>query len=212
MAPDTPILLATSNPAKLDKLRWVLEGLPLTCVPLAQFPDQPQPEESGQTFEESARLKASQGSTLFRGLAIASDGGLGIPALAGGEWEALLTARAAGEEADDGARARHLLALMQGKQGEQRRVFWTEALALADRGRLLGSWQETGGEGYLTESYDPSEAIPGFWVYSLWHCPQFGKRYVELTSQELAEVDVTWQRLKARVQQWFYERDFLSRA
>ena len=101
---------------------------------------------------------------------------------------------------------------MQGKKGEERRVFWTEAVALADRGRLLGSWQETGSEGYLTESYDPSKAIPGFWVYGLWYYPQFGKRYVELTSQELAEVDVTWQRLKARVQQWFYERDFLSRA
>lgn len=203
MAPDTPILLATSNPAKLDKLRWVLEGLPLTCVPFTQLTPQPQPEESGQTFEENARLKASQGSTLFRGLAIASDGGLVIPTLAGGEWEALLTARAAGEEADDGTRARHLLALMQGKEGEQRRVFWTEAVALADRGQLLGSWQETGSKGYLTESYDPSKAIPGFWVYSLWHCPQFGKRYVELTSQELAEVDVTWQRLKARVQKYF---------
>ena len=202
MAPDTPILLATSNPAKLDKLRWVLEGLPLTCVPLSQFPDQPQPEESGQTFKENARLKASQGSELFRGLAIASDGGLVIPTLAGGEWEALLTARAAGEEADDGARARHLLALMQGKRGEQRRGFWTEAVALAKRGRLLGSWQETGSEGLLTESYDPAKAIPGFWVYSLWYCPQFGKRYVELTPQELAEVDVTWQRLKARVQEY----------
>ncbi|HLC30432.1 MAG TPA: non-canonical purine NTP pyrophosphatase, partial [Dehalococcoidia bacterium] len=64
MAPDTSILLATSNPAKLDKLRWVLEGLPLICVPLSQFPDQPQPEESGQTFKENARLKASQGSEL----------------------------------------------------------------------------------------------------------------------------------------------------
>ena len=194
-----PLLLATSNPAKLDKLTWVLEGLPFTCVPLSQLPSQPQPEESGQTFDDNARLKASQGSKLFGGLAIASDGGLGIPTL-GDQWEALLTARAAGEGADDATRARHLLALMRDKKGEERRVFWTEALALADRGQLLGSWQESGSEGYLTESYDPAKAIPGFWVYSLWYYPQFGRRYVELTPQELTEVDVTWQRLKAHVQ------------
>ena len=180
----------------------MLEGLPVSCLPLSQLPSGGVPDEIGSTFEENARLKAVQGSSAFGGLAIASDGGLGIPALGSG-WERLLTARFAGEDATDEVRARRLLALAAGKTGEERRVSWTEAIALAEKGQLLASWEESGTEGYLTESYDPASAIPGFWVYSLWRVPRFNKRYVELTPEELAQVDVTWRRLKERVQGFF---------
>lgn len=198
MASAARILLATTNPAKAAKLRWVLEGLPLRCIPLSQLSGDYQVSETGASFEENARLKALAGSRAFDGLAIASDGGLSIPAL-GAQWDHLFTARAAGAQTTDEGRARHLLALLQGKQRDERRVFWTEALAIAQAGKVLASWEEAGTEGYLTETYDPANAIPGFWVYSLWWFPQLGKRYVELAPEELEAVDVTWRRLRERV-------------
>lgn len=202
MSDRTRIFIATSNPAKADKLRWVLEGLPF--VPL--FPEEllgyRPPAETGRNFLENAMLKAVRGSESVSGLAIASDGGVEIPALAR-TWEALYTGRAAGDDVEEEMRARHLLMLMQGKKGEERRITWTEAVAVADSGRLLGSWQESGNEGVLTEEYDGTNAIPGFWVYSLWYYPQLGKRYCELTQQELDGVDLTWRRVKERVQEHF---------
>lgn len=193
----TPILLATTNPAKADKLRWLLEGLPLE----PQTADLQAPVESGASFIENARLKAIAASR--DGLAIASDGGIQIPAL-GSSWNGLYTARAAGTDANDEIRAEHLLALMQGQA--DRRVVWTEAVALADGGKLLESWEASGNEGVLTEAYDPANAVPGFWVYSLWLYPQLGKRYVELSAAELVQTDLTWGRLKELVQAFFRGR------
>jgi len=147
---------------------------------------------------ENARLKAVAASG--DGLAIASDGGIQIPAL-GPTWNGLFTARAAGPDADDGTRAEHLLTLMQGQSN--RRILWTEAVALAEGGKLLESWDEAGNEGVLTETYDPANAVPGFWVYRLWFYPGLGKRYVDLSSEELDRVDLTWGRLKEQVQAFF---------
>ena len=207
MSHPTTILLATGNPAKQDKLRWLLQGLPLSAIPLSDDIARPPVEETGHGFTDNAVTKAVEYSRRFRGLAISSDGGVAIPAL-GKNWQALLTGRAAGPDADDAAKTRHLLALMEGKVGDERRVSWTEAVALADSGELLTSWQESGNQGRLTESYDPAHAIPGFWVYSLWLYPRLGKRYVELTPEELFAADLTWGKLRERVQEWFFSRPF----
>jgi inosine/xanthosine triphosphate pyrophosphatase family protein len=202
MSDRTRIFIATSNPAKADKLRWVLEGLPFAPLFPEELLGYRPPAETGGTFLENAMLKAVRGSEAVSGIAIASDGGVQVPAL-GQTWDSLYTGRAAGDDVEEEMRARHLLMLMQGKKGEERRIAWTEAVAVADAGRLLGSWQESGNEGVLTEEYDATHGIPGFWVYSLWYYPQLGKRYCDLTQQQLDSVDVTWRRIKERVQEHF---------
>jgi inosine/xanthosine triphosphate pyrophosphatase family protein len=188
------ILLATTNPAKADKLRWLLDGLPVEPY----TGDIEAPIETGPSYLENARLKAIAASV--DGLAIASDGGVQIPAL-GDSWNGLYTARAAGLGVSEEERAYHLLGLMEGRA--DRRVIWTEAIAIANHGRLVASWEASGNEGVLTETYDPTSAIPGFWVYSLWYYPDLGKRYVDLGPEDLDLVDVTWTTLKQQVLQYF---------
>lgn len=202
----TPILIATSNPAKEAKLRWVLEGLPLDSVLLTERPDITLPDETGTSFIENAMLKAIQASLQFDGLAIASDGGVRILALPPEAWDALRTGRAAGVGASDAERAQHLLSLMRDVHGAARRVLWSEAVAVADNGTVLAAWESDGTDGVLTEAYDPANAMPGFWVYSLWHFPSLGKRYVDLTPEELAREDLTWGILKSQVQVWFAQQ------
>lgn len=204
MSTPTQVFIATSNPAKAGRLRWVLEGLPLSVLSPAEVVGYRSPAETGTMFRENAVLKAVHGSEAVAGLAIASDGGVQIPAL-GAAWDALFTGRAAGDDVEEEMRARHLLLLMQGKKGDERRIAWTEAVAVAGNGLLLGCWEESGNEGVLTEEYDGTHGIPGFWVYSLWYYPQFRKRYCELTSSELESVDLTWRRIKERVQSHFRE-------
>ena len=96
-----------------------------------------------------------------------------IPAL-GAAWDELRTGRAAGPRATDAEKAQHLLALAKDLRGDDRRVVWCEAVVLADPDGVLFTWESAATEGRLTEAYDPANAIPGFWVYSLWWFPDAG--------------------------------------
>jgi XTP/dITP diphosphohydrolase len=83
------LLLATTNPGKLREIHAVLAGLPVTLRGLADFAPIPEPEETGETFADNARLKArayaeTLGSQLGAGsLVVAEDSGLVIDALDG---------------------------------------------------------------------------------------------------------------------------------
>lgn len=200
------VLLATSNPAKAAKLTWALDGLGLSLRTLRDMPPAPQPQETGATHEENAAIKAAFWSRRAGCLAVASDGGVRIPVL-GDLWDALHTRRSLGERASDEEHIHSLLELMRPYRGEDRRVRWVEALAIAERGRVRASWQVDGDEGYLAEGFNPAQRrIPGFWVASLFYYPQFGKCYPELSPEELAQVDTSWRRLKEKVQAWFRAR------
>lgn len=53
------LLIATTNAGKLREIRALLADVPVTLVTLAEFPDLDAPEETGTTFAENARLKAT---------------------------------------------------------------------------------------------------------------------------------------------------------
>ncbi|HZA23010.1 MAG TPA: non-canonical purine NTP pyrophosphatase [Dehalococcoidia bacterium] len=201
----TSILLATGNPAKQETLRWLLEGLPLHPVTPRELGIESVPDEEGDTHEDIARLKAAEWSRASSMLVIASDGGLLIPAL-GINWESRFTHRFAGLDADDSDRTRQLLELMRPYKDEERQASWVEAVAIADRGQVLASWELTGSTGIIQEVPGNAPQVPGFWVFSLWYFPRFGKTYRELTSQEKAELDDHWTRLKELVQRFFKTR------
>jgi inosine/xanthosine triphosphate pyrophosphatase family protein len=135
-------------------------------------------------------------------LAIATDGGLVIPAL-GGRWESRFTHRFAGPAADDAERLRRLLELMRPCRGAQREASWVEALAIADRGEVLASWELTGGAGVIAESAEGSPYVPGFWAFTVWYFPLLGKTYNQLTPQERDALGDHWRRLRGLVQEFF---------
>jgi XTP/dITP diphosphohydrolase len=77
------LLVATTNPGKLREIEVILEGVPMRLHTLAEFPGIDEPEESGATFEENARLKAVYYSAATGMVTAADDSGLEIDALAG---------------------------------------------------------------------------------------------------------------------------------
>ena len=158
----------------------------------------PPVDEEGATCRENAEHKALVWSERAGMVAVATDGGLVIPAL-GGRWEAVRTGRSAGRNATDRDRLDSLLDLMRPFSGRQRAAFWTEALALAEGGRILGSWETESPKGLLAEAYDPDRISPGFWAFSLWYLPEMGKVHVDLTPEELDTVDDHWGRLRESV-------------
>ena len=197
-----PILLATGNVAKQETLRWLVEGLRVAPVTPAEAGVAADPDESGETHLEIAREKAREWSEAGGMLVIASDGGLVIPAL-GANWESRYTHRFAGPAADDRERARRLLEVMAPLRGEDRAASWVEAVAVADRGDVLASWELTGATGYIVEDAPEEVDTTGFWVFSLWRFPRFGKIYHELTAAEKEALDDHWTRLRELVQGWF---------
>ena len=158
-------------------------------------------EELGDTHEAIARDKASRWSSMSGMLTIASDGGLVIPVL-GPRWESRYTRRFAGPAADNEERLSRLLELMRPYGGKDRRASWVEALAVAHKGRVLVSWEVTGGCGYLDER-PPGGPLPEFWVFSVWRFPLFGATYNELTVEQRNSVGDHWGRLGRLVRRFF---------
>ena len=196
----TPILLATGNCDKQAEFRRLLDGLPFAPATPAETGLSGVPDEQGDTHEDIARDKAIQWSKAASMLAIASDGGLVIPAL-GPRWESRYTHRFAGPAADNDERLARLLELMQPHHGEERRASWVEALAIAHSGRILVSWELTGGVGYLDEQ-PPSGPLPEFWVFSVWRFPRFGATYSHLTDAQRESIDDHWGRLRRLVRRY----------
>src|SRR5215211_3390450 len=210
----THLIAATYNEAKLE----ALSGLVGAAAAVSPLPPDISPEdvelrgtltaaEAGRSVEKIASAKAVAWSRLLPGnLVIASDGGLSIPAL-GDAWDPTRTRRIAAEGATDLERAGLLLARTSHLRGDDRRISWQEAVAIARNGALLGLWSAESEPGYLATEAD-SDLIArsnGFWVDALWICPEsHDRRLVELSQAERACCGDHWSRLKSQV------RDFLD--
>ena len=79
----TRLVVATTNPGKVREINGILVGVAqnIALVSLEQFPEIVEPEETGQTFAENARLKALYYSRATGLPAVADDSGLEIDAL-----------------------------------------------------------------------------------------------------------------------------------
>ena len=75
------LLIATTNPGKLREIEVILDGLPIILHTLAEFAPVEEPEETGETFEENARLKALYYARMTGIPSVADDSGLEIDAL-----------------------------------------------------------------------------------------------------------------------------------
>ncbi len=77
------LLVATTNPGKLREIRGILADIPIELVSLDQFSGVVEPDETGATFAENARLKALYYNQATGLPAVADDSGLVIDALDG---------------------------------------------------------------------------------------------------------------------------------
>ena len=75
------LLIATTNPGKVREIAGILHGLAVTLLTLDDRPGIPEPEETGATFGENARLKALYYAHATGLLSVADDSGLEIAAL-----------------------------------------------------------------------------------------------------------------------------------
>ncbi|MBA3232084.1 MAG: RdgB/HAM1 family non-canonical purine NTP pyrophosphatase [Acidobacteria bacterium] len=75
------LLVATTNPGKLREIEAILADMPIRLLTLRDLPAVEEPEETGTTFAENARLKARYYAQATGLLTAADDSGLEIDAL-----------------------------------------------------------------------------------------------------------------------------------
>jgi XTP/dITP diphosphohydrolase len=78
-----PLLIATTNPGKLREFRELLGGCGFELVSPGDLGVDLDIEETGASFEENARLKATEAARRCNMLALADDSGLEVDALDG---------------------------------------------------------------------------------------------------------------------------------
>jgi XTP/dITP diphosphohydrolase len=101
------LLIATHNAGKIRELQETLRELPITLRYLAEFPHVSTVEETGDTYEENAILKALAYAEQTGLCAVGDDSGLEVDALGG--RPGVLSARFGGENASDQDRTEKLL-------------------------------------------------------------------------------------------------------
>ena len=105
------LLIATRNAGKLKEISGLVAGAPFRTVSLADVGIDREVEETGETFEANATLKASTYARLSGLPTLADDSGLEVDAL-GGE-PGVRSARYAGGDATDADRVAFLLGRLQ---------------------------------------------------------------------------------------------------
>ena len=133
----TRLLLATSSEKKIAELKEIFAGLPVTLVTPSELGLTLDPEETGTTFDENARLKARAFAAASGLPALADDSGLEVDAL-GGE-PSVYSKRYAGPHATDADRIAFLLRKLEGVPEAQRTARFRCVMALATPEEELGT-------------------------------------------------------------------------
>ncbi|KAF0146245.1 MAG: dITP/XTP pyrophosphatase [Nitrospirae bacterium] len=123
------IVLATRNKKKVEEIKRIVAGMPISLYTLNDFPDCPEVIEDGKTFEENAVKKARAVSSHTNMPALADDSGLEVYALDG--EPGVLSARYAGENADDRKNTEKLLNEMRSVPDGKRGARFACCIALA---------------------------------------------------------------------------------
>jgi XTP/dITP diphosphohydrolase len=126
-----PILVVGSrNPKKRHEIVDLLAGLDLEVTDLTSWPNPPEVEENGKTFEENARKKASELASYLDHWVLGEDSGLVVPALNG--RPGVYSARYAGKHGDDEANNSRLLAELAALPNDRRAAYYVCTVSLAD--------------------------------------------------------------------------------
>ena len=174
----TRLLLGTSSEKKIAELKEIFAGLPVTLVTPSELGLTLDPEETGSTFEENARLKARAFAGASGLPALADDSGLEVDAL-GGE-PGVYSKRYAGPDATDEDRIAFLLAKLEGAPQARRTARFRCVMALTTPDEEIGAVDGTC-EGRIALAPRGSN---GFGYDPIFLLPERGKTMAELSSPE----------------------------
>jgi XTP/dITP diphosphohydrolase len=173
-----PILvLGTRNRKKRQEIVEILGDLAIELRDLSEFPDAPEVEEDGKTFEANARKKAEELAKHLHLWVLGEDSGLVVPGLNG--RPGVLSARYAGKHGDDAANNQRLLAELAPLPDDRRAAYYVCTAALANpEGEILAV---TEGRCHGVIIREP-RGTGGFGYDPLFFIPEYHRTFGELSA------------------------------
>ena len=124
------LILATNNKHKISEIKEILRGIDLQMYSAADFDDFPDVEETGETLEENALLKAKAIWDKYGLPCLADDTGLEVAHLNGAPG--VYSARFAGDGCSFDDNNRKLLGMLRGVPREKRAAIFKTVIAFVD--------------------------------------------------------------------------------
>lgn len=174
------LVIATHNRKKAGEMVTILSHRfpDLEIVTLADYPESPEPEETGRTYAENAAIKAESALSFTGELCIADDAGLEVDAM-GGE-PGLYSKRFAGEQTAFSEKMQVILGNLNGMCAEQRTARFRCCVAVARHGEDTIVFEATC-EGRIAE--EPS-GRGGFGYDPIFYLPDLDCTMADLTAEQ----------------------------
>jgi len=178
----TQLLIATGNQGKIREYSALLQGIPFELVSLRGLGITHEVEETGETFEENAWLKASEYAAISGLLTLADDSGLEVDTLSG--EPGVRSARYGGSSCtSDQERIQLLLHNLEGISWEEREAQFRCVIAIAKPAK---SPQDSPtfiaqAEGFVTGmiQYSP-QGDDGFGYDPVFYLPSYDKTMAQI--------------------------------
>jgi XTP/dITP diphosphohydrolase len=168
------LLIATTNTGKLREIRSLLTGVPVELVTLRDLQPIEEPEETGLTFEENARLKALQYSAHSGMTTVAEDSGLVVDGMDG--EPGVRSARFLRPDATYPERFAEIFRRLSGPPEKTRAARFVCALAVADAAQIIYEARGTV-EGEIARE---PRGTAGFGYDPIFYYPPYGSTLAEV--------------------------------
>jgi XTP/dITP diphosphohydrolase len=176
------VIIATKNRGKAKEFQHMFAPYGYEVQTLLDLPHIEDVEETGETFEENAVLKAETVAGVLGELVIADDSGLAIDALEG--RPGVYSARYAGEEKSDEANMEKVLRELESVEESDRTARFYCVLAIA--GPDMETKTVTGTcEGMVLRD---KRGTNGFGYDPIFFVPSLQKTMAELTQDEKSQI------------------------
>jgi XTP/dITP diphosphohydrolase len=171
------LLVATTNPGKLREIRSLLADAPVELSTLADLEPIEEPEETGLTFQDNARLKARYYASRSGMTTVAEDSGLSIDGLRG--EPGVRSARFLRPDASYPERFAEIFRRLAADPGQNRAARFVCTVAVVRDDRILF---ETAGtvEGEIA---DAPRGEHGFGYDPIFYYPPYGQTLAEVAEE-----------------------------
>ena|SRR5262245_19084133 len=176
------LLVATTNPHKLREIRGLLADVDVQLIGLDALPPIAAPDETGETFEENARLKARYYADASGMPTVAEDSGLVIDALDG--EPGMRSARFLRDDASYAERFQEILRRLAARSDRPRTARFVCVLSVVSDGRVV--FETTGTvDGEITTG---PRGSAGFGYDPIFYYPPYGSTLAEVSEDAKLKV------------------------